>query len=100
MVGQGVQGSGGGKKPEATELTATRNPDDRRTAKLSWEPVKGAQGYVIRYGTAKNRLFLERTIRDTGVTLNTMNTNAPYYFSVTPFNESGFGKESNIVRQE
>ncbi len=93
-------GNGGGKKPEAPELTATRNLDDRRTAKLSWEPVKGAQGYVIRYGTAKNRLFLERTIRDTSVTLNTLNTDAPYYFAVTPFNENGFGKESNIVRQE
>ncbi len=39
-------------------------PYDDRYAKVSWEPAKGAEGYVIRYGTAPDKLFLSVDVRD------------------------------------
>ena len=38
-------------------------PYDDRFAKVAWEPAKGADGYVVRYGTAPDKLYLAVDVR-------------------------------------
>lgn len=78
--------------PEATTFTkvndvkVVRNPEDRREASLLWDPVKGAEGYIVRYGIEPKKLYNSYMVYDAN-TLNifSLNTNPEYYFEVEAF---------------
>ena len=91
LSGLRLFGSGLGRPPRRVAgIQVWRDPSDGRRATVAWQPSSGADGYVVRYGIAKDRLFGNyqvygaRTLR-----LHTLNAGVPYYFTVDAFSDSG-----------
>lgn len=69
------------------KFMALRNPQDRREANIVWEPVPGADGYIIRYGIEKKKLYNSYIVYDrTSLYMHSMNTAPEYYFEIEAFN--------------
>jgi hypothetical protein len=63
-----------------------RDPEDRRDATLTWKPVEGADGYVIRYGIEPNKLYNNYMVYDKyTLTIHSLNRDPEYYFKVEAF---------------
>ena len=92
---------------------AVRNPADRREANVIWEPVPGADGYVVRYGIEPNKLYNSYIVYDKNqLYMHSLNT-APekYYFEVEAFDSGldiwhentlstqGIGAELQLVKR-
>ena len=74
------------KFTKVTDVKVVRNPEDRREATLLWEPVKGAEGYVIRYGIEPKKLYNSYIVYDANtLTIYSLNKNPEYYFEVEAF---------------
>jgi xylan 1,4-beta-xylosidase len=86
-----VFGSGQGTAPSAApKFEAHRDPSDARNAVVRWPIVPGAEGYVVRYGIAANKLYLSREVRGVKeITLHDLNAESKYFFAVDAFNDSG-----------
>jgi xylan 1,4-beta-xylosidase len=69
-----------------TAFTINRNSADRRNAIVSWAPVENADGYIVRYGTAPDKLYNNYMVYDgTSISIHSLNKNVEYYFSVQAF---------------
>ena len=74
------------KTQKVSKFMAVRNPEDRREANVIWEPVAGADGYVIRYGIEKNKLYNSYIVYGKNqLYMHSMNTKPEYYFEVEAF---------------
>ena len=85
-------GNGNGEEPEKLEdFTLTRiEGADGRSVQVSWEPVLGAEGYIIRYGTHKDQMNIHhQAIGTTSARINALTANQDYYFRVDTYNDSG-----------
>ena len=85
-------GNGNGEKPQApASFTVSRIAGaDGRSAQVSWEPVPGAEGYIIRYGTKEDSLNIHhQAIGETSIRINNLSTNRNYYFRIDAYNDSG-----------
>ena len=57
---------------------------------VSWDENKNAMGYTICYGVEKDKLYQSYQVYgDTTVTINSLNSELPYYFTIESFNENG-----------
>ena len=73
---------------------AVRNQDDRREADLLWEPVKGADGYIVRYGIERNKLYNSYIVYGkNSLHIRSLNTAPEYYYEIESFDS---GLESNL----
>ena len=97
-----VFGKGNGKLPViVNKLEVTRNPENRRTVKLKWGKSENATGYNINFGYDKNKLYHSYIVyQDTSVTINSLNANQKYYFSIEVFNKNGVTPSENIIMVE
>ena len=94
---RGVRVFGSMDKPKPATPAAVkvaRDASDRRRAVLTWEPVAGATGYLIRFGVTPAKLHLARTSKDCRVEIRSLDTEEPYAWSVTAYNEAGFSEPS------
>jgi hypothetical protein len=74
------------KYTKVKDLKVVRNPEDRRDATLLWEPVKGADGYVVRYGIEQGKLYNNYMVYDANsLTIHSLNRDPEYYFEVEAF---------------
>ena len=74
------------KFTKVTDVKVVRNPEERRDATLLWEPVKGADGYVVRYGIEPNKLYNNYMVYDANtITIHSLNMDPEYYFEVEAF---------------
>ncbi len=91
LRGLRVFGNGGGKPPAAApHFEVRRSPADPRTAVVRWQPAPGAEGYVVRCGIAPGKLYQNYEVRgQTEITLNGLNADVDYSFTVDAFNDSG-----------
>ena len=88
-----VFGLGNGKTPDAVNDISLDRKDDRRSITLSWSLSENADGYNICYGSEKGKLYHTYQVNtDTSVTINSLNTNLSYYFTIESFNENGVSK--------
>jgi xylan 1,4-beta-xylosidase len=78
--------------PKATKFTkvdnvmVVRDPDDRRDATLLWQPVEGADGYVVRYGIEPEKMYNNYMVYDAYIlTIHSLNKDPEYYFKVEAF---------------
>ena len=76
-------------------LKVIRHADDDRNATITWTPSPNADGYLIRFGIAPDKLF--QTIQLQGGTNATLTTHAlnrgvSYSWRVDAFNASGLAK--------
>jgi len=98
MRGLRVFGKGYGAKPVAPEFQVDRK-SDRRKMEIRWKPVEGADGYVLRYGQEKERLYLANQFYNTNSVLISCLENASEYFvTVDAFNQNGYTKGNSIAK--
>ena len=87
-------GNGLGKAPVKVEgVQVSRDAADGRQATITWKPVSGADGYIVRYGIAKDRLFTNYQVYSADpLHIHSLNAGVKYYFAVDSFNDNGVGK--------
>ncbi len=91
-------GRGDGPKPGGIgRFEVTRN-EDRRSVSLSWEPVENATGYNISFGADRDKLYNDYIVYgDNALTINILDAEKPYHFTIEAFNENGITKSEKIV---
>lgn len=93
-----VFGKGLGKKPEKVKAFKVNRQEDSRDASFTWEPVKGAQGYNIRWGIAPDKLYHSWLIYDLNEHfMRNLDRHTTYYFSIESFNENGISEKSGVL---
>lgn len=76
----------GAKVTPVTDFKVVRNQNDRREANLLWNPVEGADGYVVRYGIEPNKLYNSYIVYDKNTLyMHSLNTAPEYWFSIEAF---------------
>lgn len=94
-----VFGKGLGKIPAKVKSFTVKRETDRRDATFSWNPVKGAQGYNIRWGIAPDKLYQSWLLYDINEHLmRCLDRDTPYYFCIESFNENGISEVSEIIK--
>ena len=93
-------GSGLAKPPaRPANVRVTRDAADPRQATITWDPAKGSDGYIVRYGIDKDRLFTNYQVYDAAALhIHTLNVGTPYYFTVDSFNDTGVTKGTETMR--
>jgi xylan 1,4-beta-xylosidase len=83
------------KFTKVSDVKVVRNPEDRREATLLWGPVKGADGYIVRYGIEPKKLYNSYMVYDANLlTIYSLNKDPEYYFEVEAFdNGTDYYKE-------
>ncbi len=93
-----VFGIGNGKTPEKVIGFEVNREEDRRDATFSWQPVKGAQGYNIRWGIAPDKIYQSWLVYDTNEhKMRCLDRDTPYYFCIEAFNENGISVKTDII---
>jgi len=68
------------------DVMVARNPEDRRDATITWQPVEGADGYVVRYGIEPDKLYNNYMVYDNyTLTIHSLNKDPEYFFEVEAF---------------
>jgi hypothetical protein len=97
LRGLRVFGQGHGDAPAAPVFTVDRKKD-RRRMEIRWKPVEGADGYVVRYGQEKERLYLANQFYNTtSVLISCLENKKDYFVTVDAFNQSGYTQGKSIV---
>ncbi len=92
-----VFGKGLGKKPERVNGFKVTRQEDRRDASITWNPVKGAQGYNIRWGIEPDKLYHSWLIYDVNEHfMRNLDRDTRYYFSIEAFNENGISDKTEV----
>jgi len=91
MTGLRVFGNAGGQAPQAPAgFRAERDAQDPCTASFSWREAPGADGYNIRFGIAKDKLYHSLMVYgETEATIHSLNAGVPYFARIEAFNGSG-----------
>ena len=67
--------------------------------KVIWEPVEGAQGYMIRFGVHPNQLHTHWQIMDAcEANIGCLTRNVTYYVTVDAYNESGITRGTDLQK--
>ena len=94
-----VFGLGSGKAPSMPTFTSHRRDTDQRNAFIAWKPVKGAVGYNIRWGIARDKLYQTYQVWATEGNkkeIRALNVGVPYFAAIEAFNENGVSALSSI----
>ena len=95
-----VFGLGLGKKPGKVTGLIVKREEDPRDAQLSWNPVKGAQGYNIRWGIAPDKLYTSWLVyEETSLLMRCLTADQTYYFTIEAFNENGISERTKPIEK-
>jgi hypothetical protein len=95
-----VFGSAPGKPPTVPAKFNVKRDVDPRNAFVSWEKVRGATGYNILWGIAKDKLYQTYQIfgdEPSMKEIRALSTGVTYYFAIEAFNESGVSQKCNAI---
>lgn len=96
-----VFGKGNGDLPSAaTDVSVKRNMSDPCKVIALWGKSEGADGYILRYGIAKDKLYSSmHVLNKSSVEITSLNKGVTYYFVVDAYNENGLvrGQEITIL---
>lgn len=89
-----IFGLGQGETPRAVgRFTVRRDMADPCKAVLLWDKSEGADGYVVRYGIAPDKLYNSfQVLQDTSLEIGSLNSGVTYYFVVDAYNENGISR--------
>lgn len=94
-----VFGLGNGKKPSKVKGFLVKRETDRRDISFSWDAVKNAQGYNIRWGIAPDKLYQSWLVYDDNQHfMRCLDRNTRYYFTIEAFNENGISEKTEIIK--
>ncbi|MGL5938689.1 MAG: family 43 glycosylhydrolase [Phocaeicola sp.] len=93
-----VFGVGSGKVPAQPKGVTLNRHSDRRDITITWEPVKGAQGYNVLWGIAPDKLYSSWMVYGNEGThfMKSLNRDQNYYFAVEAFSENGVSTRSTV----
>ncbi|WP_430817177.1 family 43 glycosylhydrolase [Carboxylicivirga sp. RSCT41] len=101
LRGLRIFGHGLEKSPAISpRFTVKRNNNDPRQASVNWEEVADADGYIIRYGINKNKLYNNNVVyRVNSYDIRSLDRETDYYITIESFNENGVtrGKEIKFI---
>lgn len=94
-----IFGSGKGKAPqEVGEFSVRRDMADACKAVLLWDKSEGADGYIVRYGIADDKLYSSyQVLEGTSLEIGSLNSNVDYYFAVDAYNENGISHGTKLI---
>ncbi len=95
-----IFGNGLGKLPTMPSGFSSKRDVDPRNAFLKWNQVKGALGYNIRWGIAKDKLYQTYQVfsdQPSTLEIRALNIGVSYYFAIESFNENGVSTLSEVV---
>lgn len=93
LSGFRVFGKGEGQSPsKVTGFQAVRDQVDKRIYRFTWDGQKEDTGYILRWGTQKDKLTHAAAIYNNQYEARYFNRDSEYYFSISAFNENGLGK--------
>lgn len=96
-----VFGLGLGEAPNKVSNFKINREKDRRDISFSWDKVKGAQGYNIRWGIAPNKLYQSWQVYDTNTHfMRCLDRDTPYYFTIEAYNENGISEQTETISVE
>ena len=84
-----------------TRVRVARDPQDGRAATVSWQPARGAELYIVRFGVRPDRMQENYQVYDgTELTVRSLNVGVGYSFTVDTVNDSGLtqGREFVTIR--
>ncbi len=94
-----IFGNAGKTALAETVFSVQRDLDDGRNAMVRWKYQTDADGYVIRYGTAPDKLYRSYEIYDrTSHDVRSLNKGVDYNFTVDSFNQSGYTYGTKIAK--
>lgn len=97
-----VFGHAEGNKPDMVKgFKATRDfKKDARNIMLTWKKANNAYGYLIRYGTATNKLYNSILVYgDTQYDMRGLDKDTRYYFSIQAIGETGCSAPTKCIKQ-
>ena len=92
-----VFGSGLGRPPAEVSGALVQRDKAEVRARISWPAAEGAEGYVVRWGSAPDKLYLSQDVRaGTEAVIECLTGGRDYWFVVDSFNDSGvtFGAQA------
>ena len=101
LSGLRVFGKGNGAAPDKVENMKAERYENGLDCKITFDPAKGAQGYNIRFGIAKDKLYSSYLIYEKNeVLITSLNKGQTYYYTVDSFNENGITEGDKICKIE
>ncbi len=74
------------KFTKVKNVMVARDLEDPRDATITWQPVAGADGYVVRYGIEPDKLYNNYMVYDKySITIHSLNRDEKYFFDVEAF---------------
>ena len=70
-------------------MCIVRPEEDTRNCTLTWNKVENAEGYIVRYGIAPDKLYNQYQVYGERVEIRTLSKGISYYFRVDSFNAAG-----------
>ncbi|MBN2030756.1 discoidin domain-containing protein [bacterium] len=95
-----IFGHGYGLPPQTPAKFKAQRDRDPRNVFITWEEVRGAVGYNILWGIARDKLYQTYQIfgdRGNSLELRALTVGQDYYFAIEAFNENGVSEASDIV---
>jgi len=94
-----IFGNDGGKAPAAVEnVVAVRDAADGRNSTITWNKANGADGYIVKYGHAADKLYNQYQVYTEKADVRTLTNGIDYFFRVDSFNESGYTEGKSVVK--
>lgn len=100
ISGLRVFGKTAGAVPDTVKhFVVLRGEKEKRNSWLKWQVNDQATGYMIYTGTAPDKLYTSIMVMGANeYYFSAMENDQPYYFQIEPFNESGIGKRTAVVK--
>ena len=83
---------------KACNVQVVRGPEDKRNCSVTWDKAEGAEGYIVRYGIAPDKLYNQYQVVGETVDIRTLTLGITYYFRVDSFNANGVTTGSKIEK--
>jgi len=95
-----VFGNGPGSHPASPKGLTARRDRDERNAVITWQPVRGAVGYNLRWGISPSKLYhTYQRFADQGtmLELRALTVGQAYWVAIESFDENGVSMLSSVV---
>ena len=96
-----VFGLASGLKPAVVTGLAIERLQDQRQAVVRWQQAKGAEGYIVRYGIAPDKLWNHYQLwgaDQTSLIIRSLIVGTPYYYRVDAVNGAGLTEGMQTVQ--